>query len=236
MCSIYLDVCICVCVCVCLSASIPGRCKCHGHSFCPVGKKPVWCEPEWIPVGTGSRTSWVVHRGTDPDDPNSARSQLDRPSLKMRECPTKLKPIISIQLLPSQAKKRATAEQQQRIFATSTTKDAPYINRQQFQREVKSRWQQINTNIIEKLTGPSKAADAVHFDADENRIGTLHAAVVGYHLQDVVVILLVVERLRIADYAYKSACNNKINKQTKKSRDYLLFFRGPRTFSYLLNH
>jgi len=126
----------------------------------------------------------------------------------------------------AQAWKRESAQQswnqlfQSCHLKSSTTKD---INHQLFPREGKSRWQQINTNIIEKLTRPSKAADAVHFDADENRIGTLHAAVVGYHLQDVIVILLVVEWLRIADYAYESACNNKINKRTKKSRDYFFF-------------
>ena len=51
-------------------------------------------------------------------------------------------------------------------------------------------------------TGPSQSADAVHLDADQHRLGALHSAIVGHHLQDVIVILLIVERFRTADDAY----------------------------------
>ena len=51
-----------------------------------------------------------------------------------------------------------------------------------------------------RCTCPSETADAVHFDADEHRLGALHAAIVGHHLEDVVVVALVVQRLRAPDH------------------------------------
>ena len=78
---LWLKVMLHVCVISNSDGTVPGWYRCRGRSFCRVERKPVWCEPEWIPVGKGSRTSWVALQGTDPGDLYLGRSRPDRPIL-----------------------------------------------------------------------------------------------------------------------------------------------------------
>ena len=59
--------------------------------------------------------------------------------------------------------------------------------------------EQDDDAVIIINTGQSKPADPVDFDAYEDWFKSLHSAVVGHHLQDVIVIFLIVERLCAAD-------------------------------------
>ncbi len=54
----------------------------------------------------------------------------------------------------------------------------------------------------EKRTSPSKAADAVDFDADQDGLGSFHSAIVSDNLQDVIVILFVIQGLGAANDTY----------------------------------
>lgn len=51
-------------------------------------------------------------------------------------------------------------------------------------------------------TCPSEAADAVDFDADQDGLGSFHAAIESDNLQDVIVILFVIQWLDAADDTY----------------------------------
>ena len=56
------------------------------------------------------------------------------------------------------------------------------------------------------LTGPSETADAVDFDADKDRFGAFHSAIKGNNLEDVIVILFIIQRLRVTN----NTCANKV--------------------------
>ena len=60
----------------------------------------------------------------------------------------------------------------------------------------------MNCGCVRIITSPSQTADAVDFDADQNRVGAFHSAIVGHYLQDVVVVLFVIQRLSIPDHTY----------------------------------
>lgn len=52
---------------------------------------------------------------------------------------------------------------------------------------------------MRERTFPAEGADFINFDVDNGGLGALHAAVVGDHLEDVIVRLLVVERPGVLD-------------------------------------
>ena len=74
------------------------------------------------------------------------------------------------------------------------------------------------------VTSPSEATDAVDFDADQHRIGPLHSAIVADHLQDVVVVLLVIQRLRIADNTCIKTRRQLISLQCQDQCSYSIYW------------
>ena len=67
-------------------------------------------------------------------------------------------------------------------------------------------------------TCPSETANAVDFNADQNRIGTFHAAIVSNNLQNVVVVLFIIKRLRIANHTCKA---KKSSYKQRKQKNYI---------------